>query len=62
MPQVQHPGDGGDGWLSDLFELWVFEVWLTLLALLEAFKCQAWCDDITNFICTKERINEHLPA
>lgn len=28
VPQVQHPGDGGDGWVSDLFELWVFEVWV----------------------------------
>jgi hypothetical protein len=24
--QVQYAGAGADGWVSDLFELWVFEV------------------------------------
>jgi len=26
--QVQHQGHDPDGRVSDLFELWVFEVWL----------------------------------
>ena len=28
MCEVQYEGVGVDGWVSDLFELWVFEVWL----------------------------------
>lgn len=26
MREVQYAGAGADGWVSDLFELWVFEV------------------------------------
>ena len=28
MCEVQYEGVGVDGWVSDLFELWVFEVWV----------------------------------
>jgi len=27
--QVQYAGAGADGWVSDVFELWVFEVRVT---------------------------------